>query len=42
MSKSTRDDYYDESKLYQSDYSYDEDDEFSPEFWEAVYNMMEK
>lgn len=42
MSKSTRDDYYDESKLYQSDYSYDEDDEFPPEFWEAVYNMMEK
>lgn len=42
MSKSTSDDFYDESKLYQPDYSYDEDDEFPPEFWEAVYNMMEK
>lgn len=42
MSKSTSDEFYDESKLYQSDYSYDEDDEFPPEFWEAVYNMMEK
>jgi hypothetical protein len=42
MSKSTRDDFYDESKLRHSDYSYDEDDDFPPEFWEAVYNMMEK
>lgn len=42
MSKSTSDDFYDESKLRDSDYSYDEDDEFPPEFWEAVYNMMEK
>ena len=42
MSKSTSDDFYDESKLRDSDYSYDEDDDFPPEFWEAVYNMMEK
>ena len=30
------------SLLRDSDYSYDEDDDFPPEFWEAVYNMMEK